>query len=120
MIAIDEDALICDFAETYGVFDYKGLPVKTLAALAVGLRKNSRIKMKIRNEKVDMKTILLAAIADRLGLLVWFKSEDGAKNQNRPKSILESLQEQNSEDNACVFESGEAFKKEWERLAGEG
>lgn len=120
MIAIDEDALICDFAETYGVFDYRGLPVKTLATLAVGLRENSRIKMKIRDEKVDIKTTLLAAIADRLGLLVWFQSEDGAKNQNRPKSILESLQGGKSEDNACAFESGEAFDREWERLMGEG
>ena len=120
MITIDENALICDFAETYGVFDYRGLPVKTMAALAVGLRENSRIKMKIRDEKVDVKTALLAAIADRLGLLVWFQTEDGTKNRNRPESILESLQGKETENNVRVFESGEEFKEEWERLMRKG
>lgn len=43
MIATDQDALICDMAETYGIFDLQALPVATLATLAVGLRENSRI-----------------------------------------------------------------------------
>ena len=45
MLKKDEEALICDFAETYHIYDYKRLPLTTVAALAVGLRENSRLKM---------------------------------------------------------------------------
>ena len=116
MISIDEDALVCDFAETYGILDYRGLPVKTMATLAVGLRENSRIKKKIRNEKINAETALLAVIADRLGLLVWHQTKDGAENKNRPASILGSLLEEKRNDDVCVFESGNEFEKERERL----
>ena len=44
MIAADEDALQCDFMETYGVLDYRTLPLHAAARLAVGLRRNSRIR----------------------------------------------------------------------------
>lgn len=47
MIAKDEDALICDLAETYRIFDYRSLPLKTVATFSVGLRENSRIKMSL-------------------------------------------------------------------------
>ena len=43
MIAIDEDALICDLAETYQIYDYRRLPVQTVAVFSLGLRDNSRI-----------------------------------------------------------------------------
>lgn len=46
MINTDESAVICDLAETYSIFDYKSLPVLTVATFCVGLRENSRIKMK--------------------------------------------------------------------------
>lgn len=120
MISIDENALICDLAETYGIFDYRELPVAKLAILASGLRDGSRIKMKIRNENTDFTNILLAVIADRLGILAWMQSEDGAKNRNKPKSIVDALYGQKKEGNERIFESGEAFKKEWERLTGNG
>ena len=45
MVASDEDALICDFAETYHILDYKALPLKLRATLASGLRDSSRSKL---------------------------------------------------------------------------
>ena len=41
MIATDEDALICDFAETYHIYDYRSLDVEYAATLAYGLRDDS-------------------------------------------------------------------------------
>lgn len=116
MIATDEDALICDFAETYGIFGYRELPVCTAATLAVGLRENSRIKIKLRDEKIDLKTMLLASIADRLGTLVWFQSKDGREGINRPISIVAELQKTKINDDIVVFTSGEDFEKERNRL----
>lgn len=80
--------VICDLAETYGIYNYKGLPVETLATLIVGLRDNSRTKMFLADIKVSTETLLLGTIADRLALLLWANTEDGRKGINRPKSIV--------------------------------
>ena len=91
MIQTDESALICDLAETYGIFDYRALPLRTVAALACGLREDSRIRMAVTGQKISAEIALMATVADRLGLLVWMQTKDGQKNRNRPESILERL-----------------------------
>lgn len=91
MISVDRNALICDMAETYHIYDLRGLPARTLATLAFGLRADSRIKMRLSDQQLRVNTILLAAIADRLGLLVWAQTEDGRRGRNRPQSIIDAL-----------------------------
>ena len=44
MIALDEDALTCDLAETYGIYEFRLLPPAKIAVLACGLSEDSRIK----------------------------------------------------------------------------
>lgn len=116
MIKTDEDALICDFAETYRIYDYKGLPVKLTATLAVGLRDDSRIKMKLSGAKAPTEIILLASAVDRLSLLVWMQSKDAQKGRNRPKSFLESVYPQKTDNTS--YESGEDFMKARNKLIG--
>lgn len=119
MIIADEDALICDFAETYGIYDYRQLPLRKAAVFASGLRDDSRIKMKLSGLNADPQTIMNAAAVDRLGLLVWMQSKDGAKGRNRPVSILNRILNPTKEKNRVVaFHSGQAFEDEWNRLAG--
>lgn len=113
MLRTDETALICDLAETYGVLDWKALPLKTVAALSVGLRDDSRIKMRLSGQKIDSDTALLAAMLDRLTTLVWFKTKDGVKGRNRPDSVLAKLTEeknQNKERDYRTFQTPEAFE----------
>lgn len=116
MIALDEDALICDLAETYGIFDYRALPVTLVATLSVGLRENSRIKMKLNETRVSTDTMLLASAVDRLSLLVWAKTEDGQNNVNRPKSILGILTGNEEETEIISFNTPEEFEAERERV----
>lgn len=119
MIATDEDALICDLAETYHIYDYRRLPVQTVAVFSLGLRENSRIKMKLSGSKISLEQSLLASIADRLGILIWQKTKDGSKGNNVPKSILATLNgeaEEKEKSEARLFISGEEFLKERERL----
>ena len=78
MIAADEDALICDLAETYGIFNMEGLPVELVAVLSCGLRDNSRIKMIMADMTVDPETLLSAATVDRLTTLIWQRTKDGS------------------------------------------
>lgn len=88
MIALDEDAVICDLAETYGVFDFRALPLSTVATLAFGLRENSRIKSKIAGYKVGLDTILAVKTVDILENLRWMRTEDGHNGKNPPKMLL--------------------------------
>ena len=121
MIREDETALICDLAETYGILDWRALPLRTAAALSSGLRENSRIKMKIAGVQADQETLLLAAAVDRLSLLVWAKTKDAEKGKNRPESIFEKLTgqtETKETDEVISYDSPDAFTEAWERAIG--
>ena len=114
MITLDEDALVCDLAETYQIYDYKQLPLYQVAVFAYGLRDNSRIKQVMSNQIVPLETTLLASIVDRLSLSLWLQTKDGQKGINRPKSIVDQLTKQDKEERGereyLVFESGEDFE----------
>jgi len=113
MIALDEDALICDLAETYQIYDYKQLPALRVAVFAYGLRDDSRIKMKANGQTVTLDTLLLAGISDRLSTLIWFQTSDGQKGKNRPTMLTSLLTNNKTEnkDDVLVFDSGEDFAK---------
>ena len=120
MINLDEDAVICDLAETYHIFDYRALPSKLIGVLVCGLGDDSRIKMKASGKRVDTNTILQALIADRLQILIWQRTEDGMNGRNFPKSIYENLMNpQKEESNNMAFESGAAFDEYRAALIGE-
>ena len=91
MIARDEQALRCDFAETYHILDFRALPARQAAVLACGLRPSSRIMQKLSGIPCDLNTVLLALIADAARVLVWQNTEDGVKGRNQPRSILAML-----------------------------
>lgn len=116
MICLDEDSLICDFAEYYRIYDYTALSPKYAGVLACGLRENSRIKMKLSEQIVDTSTLLLATIADRIQLLLWQNTEDGQKGRNIPESITEKLLGINNERDHIVFNTGAEFEAYRERL----
>jgi hypothetical protein len=120
MLDLDEEALICDLAETYGIFDYESLPVQTVATLSIGLRGDSRIKLAAAGRKVGTTDALLATIADYLAMIFWTKTKDGQRGRNRPKSIREALENGNKKDNEIVgFESVEEFEQAREALLEE-
>lgn len=110
MIYTDESALICDFAETYHILDYKALPLKTAAVLACGLRENSRIRMKMAGMSVSPDMVMMAAAVDRLSILVWTKTKDSAKGKNAPESILQKITgAKESKDEIRSFDTAEEF-----------
>lgn len=121
MIAVDEDALICDFAETYHIYDWRGLPLSYAATLASGLRENSRIKMAITKRSVSLETLLMAATVDRLSYLLWANTKDAAKGRNRPASIVERLTSVLGVDSDIEsFASGADFQRERNKRLGKG
>ena len=121
MIVTDEDALICDLAETYHIYDYRRLPVLSVAVFSLGLRQNSRIKMIMSGNRITLVESLLGCAVDRLSILAWQKTKDGSKGTNVPQSILEKLlgiDERKSESDTQTFSSGEEFLRERNRLLG--
>ena len=121
MIATDENALECDLAETYHIFDYRSLPLQTVATLSVGLRDDSRIKMALSNTKYPFNTIILALILDNLNMMRWGMSFDEQKETNKPVSLAKRLLgiEEESSSDKMVFESGSAFDEMRNKILAE-
>ena len=119
MVGLDEDALVCDFAEVYHLFCWRELPVRTAATLAMGLRPDSRIMQKLNGTPAPLNTILLAMIADCFRVLLWHGTKDGQKGKNPPESILQTiLGSGKSKEKLKGFDSAEDFKKWREDMIG--
>ena len=101
MIAKDEDALTCDFAETYHLLDMRELRPEKAAVLACGLSPSSRIMMKLGDRELTIEQTLLAGIADRLTILI------SAGSDRPPTLILDSIGKKSS---VMAF----ATPEEWE------
>lgn len=89
MIAADEDALICDLAETYHILDYKALPLRLAATLAAGLPLYSRSKSGDSCRGADLRLLICARAADRLGEIAWMLA--GNPDTDRPASLTAAL-----------------------------
>ena len=115
MIATDKDALKCDLAETYGIYDYRSLPASMVATFSVGLRDNSRIKTKIREETVPTDTLLLGMIYDNISRVL---VELGTiENPKFITSILLGGEEQREKESGFKsFDSVESFEQERARI----
>ena len=116
MVALDEDALICDFAETYHIYDYRALPVEYAATLASGLRAGTRIQEAISGTALTMEMALLAQIVDNTRLLVWAKTKDAEKGRNYPKSVLDQLLKR--EEKTGGYHSADEYEAARKRILG--
>jgi len=104
-------------AETYHIYDWRTLPLPTAATLAQGLPPTSRTAKKLAGAKcTDVREILLAVIADRLGVLIWMLSDDGRSGINRPPSLLEKLT--GSEEPQVGYETAEEYEAAWAAITG--
>ena len=110
MIRDDEDALICDLAETYHIYDYRSLPVHLVATLAAGLRDTSRISMKTTEAKASTTNTILAMIADHLCAVRKLLGDD-----NDLPSVTKMLYqiEDEQRDKPVAFNTGNDFMDAW-------
>lgn len=107
MVETDEDALICDLAEIYGIYDYKSLPPLTVATLCRGLGIRSRVLGKASGLTCPPLTFMMAHALDVLDLLLWQNTEDGHKGRNQPERRTANLKQTEKNE---TFTSPEAFE----------
>jgi hypothetical protein len=120
MITVGEDELICDLAETYGIYEYRAYSPLYIGTLAAGLRDDSRIKMKVSGERLSISQLLAAMTVDKLANLVWMQSKDGVKGRNKPTSVVEQLRGSASKPSEIHgFDSPEEFQKAWQKTGGD-
>lgn len=110
MIGTDEDMLVCDLAETYGILNYRSLPARTVATLSCGLRDSSRIKMKLAGEKLSFEQVLLINAYDRLNWLCWSKTKPAQDGERPPASLFERIMGM-EEPESFGFATGEEYEK---------
>ena len=115
MIREDEDALICDLAETYQVYDYRSLPLRLVATLAAGLREGSRILSNTTEVKASTENTILAIIADNLCAI---RKLLGDKTElHSIVAALYRLDEKKKEmSRPMSFRSGAEFMEEWRAI----
>lgn len=114
----DSDALLCDLAETYGIFHFDQIPLSLLSVLAVGLHADARIHKVMSGQKIDTSLLLLAGIFDHTALLLWAQTKDGQKGRNRPKSLLQSFTKEKSKD-ITGYRTAEEFEKTRKKILKE-
>ena len=100
--------LICDLAETYGIYDYKAMKPSLVATLAVGLPATSRVVRRYVKNDLTMDQMLLAMILDSLNNLIWGLS--GHKTSKKPKSILQKLTKKQEKDELMSFKTPEEYE----------
>ena len=87
------------------------MPVDLLVTLFSGFGEGTRTAQKLNGEKVPLRTLLLAAMVDRLSALVYANTKDAKSGINRPRSLVAILTGEDTETNAGTeaYASGDDF-----------
>lgn len=109
--------MICDLAEVYRIYDYKGVPGRLLSTLVAGLGVESRIYQKMSGQNVPTSVLMQALIVDELRRLVYMLNGD--KNAEQPEPMaLKMIEETKPEKSTRTFSTPEEFLKARAGLIG--
>lgn len=113
MYSTDKDALLCDLAETYHIYDFDAFKPSKMAIFAYGLREDSRIKMKIGGMNDISRLGIMIHAADTLTLI--YHALTATKKTKAPKLFYDVVYEKEPEKKTESYASGEAFLKAWNK-----
>ena len=78
-----------------------------ISKLAVGLRDESRVKMKMNGQRLTFTESLLAVIVDQLNMILWQRS---GKKSGKPKSLYKQFSEPpKPKDELATFNTSDDF-----------
>lgn len=117
MRVLCKDALICDFAEYYHIYDLDSIRIQTAAILACGLPEGSRTIRQLSGQKYTIDVTLLIGIMDTLRNIEYqYVSVHSKKKIQKPKSIFKLLTGQKDEQDIQTFRTPEECEAERERI----
>ena len=122
MRAVHEDALICDFAQYYHVYEIDSLDVRTAAVLACGLPADSRAFRESSRSKetgINPDSLFKAAVIDAIRNVEWAICQTHSKKRlKRPESVTKKLLGQKDEQHQNVqgFETPEEYEAARQRI----
>ena len=108
--------MICDLAETYGIFEYRRMPGRLLGILVSGLRSDSRCVQALTGQVEDNRTMILAGISDKLSMLGW--DNKGQKPEMLTKKLLVRDDDELKFQTAAEYEAKR--KQVLEKINGNG
>lgn len=112
-----KDALICDFAQYYHIYDLYSMDVQTAAILACGLPPESRTMRQISDQKYDVDTLLRMRILDTLRYIEYaYLSTHSKRKPQKPESIFRLMTNQKDDKDIKAFQSTQEFEAERERI----
>lgn len=118
MLGTDRDAVVCDLAETYHLFDLYAVSLETLATLCAGLRDDSRIKMKMMDMRRIAPSFSLVHISDTLTMLTHsLAAKEGTPMPELYSDIMTGKQKTKQSKG---FYSIEEFEEARRRMIGNG
>lgn len=119
MLGSEEDAFICDMAETYHIYDIEQYPVTLIATLLSGLREDTRTIMALTGRKLSLKQTVDVLTYDAINLILWSKTRDGQNNVNRPKRLIDILNNKEVKEEVEGFDSGEELLTAFNKIVRE-
>lgn len=118
MRASDEDALICDFAQFYGITDYRSIDIRTAAVLACGLPPESRTVRRLTGQTYNLEEHLLMLVIDNLSALVWLNGSRKGKKPTPIRKLLENSKNKDNNNQTQAYLNAEAFEKARSTIIG--
>ena len=118
-MAHDKGDFICDLAETYGIHDYRKVPVHLLGTYAAGLGHNSRIGMKRRGFTAPADVIIMAQLYELIFAIVWHITKKKEKMPDTPLDEFVIGDKPEIKKELKGFASGSDFKKTRESILKE-
>jgi hypothetical protein len=90
-----------------------------VATLSIGLRGDSRIKMKMIGAELTRSELLQTVIADYLALILWSKTKDGQKGRNKPKPLRDVITGSKNKKEIVGFSTHEDFERVRQQILSE-
>ncbi len=105
-------------AETYGIYDYRSLPVQTVATLSAGLRNNSRIKCRLNGTPIYDIGTLIGYVYDKLNDVLLFLGAYDKTPESMVSKITGAPDERKKKYNPIrSFASPEDFERALSRFS---
>lgn len=117
MLSLDREAVMCDFAEAYHIYTFKGLSARYIATLAIGLRENSRIKLKMIGVKNCLPDIIInALLIDSVRDIRYLFAKYLSLETERGESIVDLIYGNEQSVKKTGYSSVEEFEEARERI----